>query len=256
MISYTDMIDRFFIFYPNREMSLTPQDVGLAYENVWFTCSDGVSLNGWFVIGETDAPTLVWFHGNGGNISNRVSNIGELNHRLGLNIFIFDYRGYGRSGGSPTESGVYLDAEAAVRYVRSRTDIIQERTVYFGRSLGCSIAARTAAEWPPHALILESPFTSVRAMAKHSYPFLPGISLVTPRKFDCLSAIKQVRVPIMVLHGDQDEVVPLGMGKELYEAARPPKRFYVIPGAGHNDTYVIGGESYYGALESFVRYHY
>lgn len=92
------MIDRFFIFYPNREMSLTPQDVGLAYENVWFTCSDGVSLNGWFVIGETDAPTLVWFHGNGGNIS-------EFNHRLGVNIFIFDYRGYGRSGEVPQNLG-------------------------------------------------------------------------------------------------------------------------------------------------------
>jgi fermentation-respiration switch protein FrsA (DUF1100 family) len=251
VVRYTDVIDRLFIFFPERELVATPRDHGLDYEDVEFSASDGVSLHGWYVPGRGET-TLVWFHGNAGNISHRVDNLQELHHRLGVNVFIFDYRGYGRSEGRATEEGAYLDARAAVEYVASRGDVDPERLVLFGRSLGCAMAVEAALPSNPYAVILESPFTSARAMARHVYRFLPGIGLFVPSKFDCTAKIAGVTAPVMVLHGDRDELVPYRMGRELFDAARPPKRFYTIEGAGHNDTYMVGGTAYYEALADFI----
>ena len=195
---------------------------------------------------------MVWFHGNGGNIGHRVGNIRELVERLQISIFIFDYRGYGRSEGSTYEEGTYLDAESAITYVRSRGDVDPEKTIYFGRSLGCAVAAEMAIKYPPRALICESGFTSVRAMTKSVYPFLPGLQLLVTTKYDTLSKIAWVDVPVMILHGDRDEIVPFSMSRELFDAAKGPKRFYTIEGAGHNDTYYVGGPDYFEALREFV----
>ena len=189
---------------------------------------------------------------NGGNISNRTTNILELNRRLGINVFIFDYRGYGRSEGSPSEEGTYLDAEAATAYVDARDDVDIHKKMYFGRSLGCAVAAEMAVRHPPRALICESGFTSIKAMAKSAYPFLPGIDLLVTSKYDTLSKIRQVIVPVMFLHGDRDDIVPFEMSQQLFEAANEPKRLYAIEGAMHNDTYEVGGESYFGALKKFI----
>ena len=167
-------------------------------------------------------------------------------------IFIFDYRGYGRSEGSPYEEGTYLDAEAAIALVRTRDDVDPEKIIYFGRSLGCAVAAEMAIKYPPRALICESGFTSVRAMTKSIYPFLPGLQLLVTTKYDTLSKIARVDVPVMVLHGDRDEIVPFAMSRELFDAAKGPKRFYAIEGAGHNDTYYVGGPAYFEALGEFV----
>jgi fermentation-respiration switch protein FrsA (DUF1100 family) len=169
-----------------------------------------------------------------------------------VNVFILDYRGFGRSGGAPSESGVYLDAEAALTYLRSRSDVDQSRLVLFGQSIGSAVAVEAAARSGPYAVILEAPFTSVPAMARRVYWFIPGISLLAPNKYDSLSRIRDVHAPVMVLHGDRDEIVPIDMGRELFEAANPPKRFHIIAGAGHNDTYLVGGQGYYDALASFV----
>ena len=130
----TNLLDRYFLYFPEREIFLTPGNVGLVYEDVFISTSDGVKLHGWFVPGKSDL-TLLWFHGNAGNISRRVDNIALLHERLGANIFIIDYRGYGRSEGSPSEQGLYLDAEAAIDYLRSREDVKDDRLVLFGRSL-------------------------------------------------------------------------------------------------------------------------
>jgi fermentation-respiration switch protein FrsA (DUF1100 family) len=249
---YTDVIDRYFIFFPDKEVSQDPGDRGLEFEDVFFTASDGVRLHGWFVPGSGD-KTLVWFHGNAGNIGHRVDNLAELHARLGVSIFIFDYRGYGRSEGTPSERGTYLDAQAALDYLESRQDLAGHKTVLFGRSLGCAIAAEAATRNEAYALVLESPYTSVRAMARRVYPFIPGIGLLVSTKYDCLAKVKNVHIPIMVLHGDRDEIVPFDMGRELFEAANPPKRFYTIEGAGHNDTYLVGGTEYYQALASFIQ---
>ena len=251
LLRCSHVVDRSFIYFPSREIEATPGDVGLEFEDVRFQASDGVALHGWFVAGGGDA-TLVWFHGNGGNIGHRVGNIRELVERLQISIFIFDYRGYGRSEGSTYEEGTYLDAESAITYVRSRGDVDPEKTIYFGRSLGCAVAAEMAIKYPPRALICESGFTSVRAITKSVYPFLPGLQLLVTTKYDTLSKIERVNAPVMVLHGDRDEIVPFSMSRELFDAAKGPKRFYTIEGAGHNDTYYVGGPDYFEALREFV----
>ncbi len=246
----TKLLDRQFIFFPEKELIATPADIGLEFEDVDFSASDGTRLHGWFVPGGGDV-TLLWFHGNAGNISHRLDNIAALHKRIGLNIFIFDYRGYGRSEGSVSEKGTYLDADAALQHLRSRDDIDESKVVFFGRSLGCAVAVELATRHQPYALIIESPFTSIQGIARRHYPFLPLGFLFTTR-YDSLSKVSQVNAPIMVLHGDRDQTVPMEEGRKLFEAANEPKRFYTIQDADHNDTYVVGGDAYFDALGHFL----
>jgi fermentation-respiration switch protein FrsA (DUF1100 family) len=248
---FTGLIDRYFIYYPDKELTRDPGDAGLDYEDVTFTTADGLQLHGWFVPGESEM-TLFWFHGNAGNIGHRVEHMAELHARLGLSIFIFDYRGYGRSEGSPSERGTYLDADAALAYLRSRPDVDGQKIVFFGHSLGSAIAVEAAVGNSAYAVVLESPFTSIQAMAKRAYPFLPGVGALVRTRYDTLAKIKGVNAPLLVLHGDRDDTVPLDMGRELFEAANPPKRFYAVEGAGHSDMYVVGGSAYYDDLARFL----
>ena len=212
---------------------------------------DGVELHGWFVPGTSDL-TWVWFHGNAGNISHRVDNLVEVHKRLGVAVFIFDYRGYGRSQGTPSEKGTYLDAEAAMAYLGSRGDVNQNGLVLFGRSLGSAVAVEVVKVHAVYALIIESPLTSVQRLAGRMYPLFPGIGRLITTKYDTLSKVRGIRTPFMVLHGDRDEIVPFDMGEEIFAAANTPKRFYTIEGAGHNDTYVVGGVEYFDALKIFL----
>ncbi len=244
------MIEENFIFFPEKEITATPDDFGLGFENVYFTAIDGVKLHGWFVPGESNI-TWLWFHGNAGNISHRLSNLTILRDKLGVNVLIFDYRGYGRSEGEVSEEGTYLDAEAALAYLRSRLDVGRGKVVFFGRSLGCAVAVDLASRHRPYALILESPFTSISDMAKRTVPMLPHDTLIST-KFDSISKISGISVPLLVLHGDRDEVVPIELGQQLYEEANEPKEFYTIHGAGHNDAYVAGGEEYFSTLCQFL----
>ena len=250
----TRLLDRYFVFFPERELVRTPGDAGVEYEDAFFTTSDGVRLHGWFVPSQGDT-TLVWFHGNAGNISHRLENLLILRRSLGLDIFIFDYRGYGMSEGSPSEKGMYRDAEAALEYVSSRsTPGGDRRLVLFGRSLGAAVAVEMATRHEVDAVVLESPFTSVRRMAGRAYPFLPSALLTAPlrSRFDSLSKIGRVHSPLLVLHGDMDDIVPFEEGRTLYAAANEPKRFYTIKGASHNDTYVLGGTAYFDTLKAFI----
>ena len=250
LLRFTSMINQ-FIYFPDSIIYQDPGDFGLEFEDVYLTTSDGVRIHGWFVPGSGDT-TLLWFHGNGGNISNRADNIAGLNRRLGVSILIIDYRGYGLSEGSPNEEGTYLDAEAAVAHALSRPDVDPERMVLFGRSLGCAVAAEMALRHDVYAVVLESPFTSISAMAGRAYPFLPGLGLLVGNMYDTLDKAARIDAPVMVLHGDGDDIVPFEMGREVFEAAREPKRFYRIRGAGHNDTYAVGGAPYLDALGSFL----
>lgn len=244
------VIERSFIYFPDRQLIGDPADYGLPFDDVSFTADDGVQLHGWFVPGDGDV-TWLWFHGNAGNISHRLENLRLLHDELGAAVFLFDYRGYGRSGGTPSEEGTYRDAEAALAYVLSRPDVDAQRIVYFGRSLGAGIAVELATRRPPFALILESPVPSIADLAKHHYPFLP-VGALLQTKYDSVPKIEDVRAPLLVLHGDQDEIVPFEGGRKLFEAAAEPKRFYTIRGAGHNDTYVVGGPEYFQVLREFV----
>jgi fermentation-respiration switch protein FrsA (DUF1100 family) len=244
------VIERSFIYFPDRQLIGDPADYGLPFDDVSFTADDGVQLHGWFVPGESDV-TWLWFHGNAGNISHRLENLRLLHDELRVAVFLFDYRGYGRSAGTPSEEGTYRDGEAALDYLLSRPDVDPQRIVYFGRSLGAGIAVELATRRPPFALILESPVPSISDLAKHHYPFLPVRALLQT-KYDSVAKIGNVRAPLLVLHGDRDEVVPFEGGRKLFEAAAEPKRFYTISGAGHNDTYVVGGREYFRVLREFV----
>ncbi len=243
----------FFLYHPSGELIAAPGDLGLLYEEAQFTAEDGVGLHGWFVPAPVPgATTLLWLHGNAGNISHRVETLLPLRRRLGLHVFLFDYRGYGRSEGRPSEEGLYRDARAALAYVQRHPLVRPDRIVFFGQSLGSAVAVELATREAPHGLILEAPFASVRAMGKVMFPFLP-VSLLVGNQFDALGRIARVQAPLLVLHGDRDEVVPFEQGQALFQAANEPKTFARIPGAGHSDTLEVGGAPYLEAWGRFLR---
>ncbi len=240
-----------FIFYPTSAIEQTPADAGLAFDDVTFTTADGIRLNGWFVPYPGADVTLLWFHGNAGNISHRVDNIRLLHDKVATHIFIFDYRGYGRSEGKISEEGTYKDGEAALGYLRSREDVDPKKIVFFGRSLGAAVAAEIATGQQCLALILETPFASIREMARVAFPFLPVGPFLRTR-YDTVEKVKKIKAPVLVVHGDRDDIVPFAQGRAVFEAAREPKEFYTIPGARHNDTYIAGGDAYFAALKNFI----
>lgn len=244
------LFEKQLIYFPTRAHDATPAGLGLAHEEVELRAADGVRLHGWFLPAKGSRLTLLLFHGNAGNVSHRLDRALMLQLRLKVDTFLVDYRGYGRSEGSPDEAGTYADARAAHRWLVAR-GIGPERLVLFGESLGSAVATQLATEVASRALVLESPFTSVPEMARAVYPFLPLWPFVRTR-YDTLSKVSRLRVPLLVLHGERDEVVPFAQGRRVFEAAPEPKRFHAIPGAGHNDTYVVGGDAYWRALGDFL----
>ncbi|MCH7761289.1 alpha/beta hydrolase [candidate division TA06 bacterium] len=181
----------------------------------------------------------------------RLENIAEL-HRRGVSIFIFDYRGYGQSDGRPSETGFYRDAFAAYDFLADNRHLAPERIILFGRSLGAAVAVELATKRKAAGLILESPFPTVASMARVHYGPLP-FKLFVRARYDLIKRFKDIDIPVLVLHGDRDRIVPLALGRRVYEAAPEPKDFYLIHGADHNDTYFVGGEPYFQRLLSFIR---
>lgn len=240
-------LERRFIFFPMRELELLPADLGLTAEERWLTSDDGTRLYGWWLRGR-GRRALVWYHGNAGNISHRLDNARLLVGRLGLDILLVDYRGYGRSEGTPDEVGLYRDGWAMYREAAARFP--PEAIVLFGRSLGAAVAIEVARAAPCGAVILETPFLSIPAMARAAFPFLPTSLLRT--RFDNERKIPHLKVPKLILHGDRDEIVPLAHARRLYELAPPPKQFFLIRGASHNDTYLVGGDPYLEAWRRFL----
>ena len=234
-----------FVFFPERDVAGTPDDAGLQYEDVYLTSPDGLTLHGWFLPGRAgvsspDTQTWLWFHGNGGNLGTRVGQLERAHHLLGVHQFIFDYRGYGNSEGQPTEQGIYLDARAALKYLRSRSDINPDRIVYFGHSLGAAIAIELAVEHPPLGMALIAPFSSIKDMAELTISF-PLASWFVRGHFDSVKRIQRVHVPLLVMHGELDEMVPYWQGMKLYQAASRPKRFVTLYGASHNNVQHVAG---------------
>ncbi|MBI3803263.1 MAG: alpha/beta hydrolase [Nitrospirae bacterium] len=240
-----------FIFFPEKEIMQTPADAGLPFEELYLDTADGVKINGWFVPYPGAQTTLLWLHGNGGNISYVVGRIRRFAPGLKCNILVIDYRGYGRSGGEISEEGTYRDAQAAYDYLRARPDVDPSRIVLLGVSLGAGVATELALQRPVQGLILEAPFASIREMARIVAPYIPIGPLLTTR-YDNLAKIGQVAVPLLIVHGDQDEVVPFEQGRMLFAAAREPKQFYTIPGAGHNNTDAVGGAAYFEQIAQFI----
>lgn len=222
----------------------------LPLEDVAFPAADGTRLFGWYAETSATPAVLLWCHGNAGNIINRLDNLRELYH-LGLSVFLFDYRGYGRSQGRPSEDGLYQDALGAYQYVTQSRRVRPERIVLFGRSLGAAVAGEVASQRPAAGLILESSFPSVEALAKFHYFGLPVHWLLAAR-FPLTDRLQQISLPVLVIHGDRDETVPIQLGRQVFEAAKNPKSFYLVPGADHNDLYLIGGKPYFQRLMRFT----
>ncbi|MCA1961361.1 MAG: alpha/beta hydrolase [Desulfomonile sp.] len=249
----SDALDRLIesqIFFPDPNLGYSPADFGLEFEDVWLETTDRVRLHGWhFPAGKT-RPLLLFCHGNAGNISHRLDNIQRLLEK-GIGVFIFDYRGYGRSEGRITERGFYLDADAAYEYARARASADRIKLVIFGRSLGGIAAVYLASKGTCDGVILESTFTNVKAMAREHFLFpVPGIGL--EKRLDALGRIRKVKAPILFFHGDRDDIVPIRIGRELFDAAPPAKEFVTLVGAGHNDTYLLGGEAYFDRFARFI----
>ena len=243
-------IQKKMIYHPWPDLEATPDRVGLQYEDVFLDASDGVRIHGWYVPAPEARTTLLFLHGNAGNISHRLDNVRRL-HRLELNVFIVDYRGYGRSEGTPDEQGLYRDARASLAYLQGRPDVNPDRIAVFGRSLGGAVAVDLCSRQDCHKLILESTFTSTADMARSIIPFFPLARLLTER-FDSEGKIARIRAPLLQFHGTHDEVVPFRLGERLHRAAPEPKRFVPIPGAGHNDTYERGGAWYFETIRAFL----
>jgi fermentation-respiration switch protein FrsA (DUF1100 family) len=237
------------IYYPERDIRGVPADHGLAYECVDLKTKDGVTLSGWWIPACKQRGVVLFCHGNAGNVSYRLDSILIFN-RLGLSTFIFDYRGYGKSGGRPSEEGTYLDAEAAWHYLLQTRRIPQEDIIIFGRSLGGSIAAWLAQDHQPRILIVESSFTSLPNMVKDRFPWIPAM-LVGHYQYDTRQYLQKAQCPVLIIHSRDDELIPFRQGQELYEVAKWPKAFLDISGS-HNRGFMDSITRYESALDAFI----
>ena len=236
-----------FLYFPTRSLAATPDSFGLRADELFVRTEDGVRLHGWWIKG-VGGRALLFFHGNAGNVGDRLERAQILNERLGLDVFLLDYRGYGRSEGEPSEEGLYRDARAI--HAQALERFRPGQIVLFGESLGSAVAIQLAIDRESAAVVLETPFLSVPAMARKHYPFVPAFLIRS--RFDNESKIGSVRQPKLFLVADRDEIVPPDQGRRLFELAPEPKTLFVIPRAGHNDTYVTGGEEYWRAWSRFL----
>lgn len=248
---------RNIMYQPSRTIKATPQDSGLAYEDVTFRTEDGLTLAGWYVPAPTARGTILFCHGNGGNMSYYAPQV-KIFHDLGWNVLLFDYRGYGRSEGSPTEEGTYLDAEAARAYLMARPDTVAAakpgepppEPVILGRSMGGAVAAWLAEKHPPRALILESSFTSVPDMAIKLFK-TRWVGSLSQYQYNSLERIGRIHCPILVIHSPDDGLIPFEQGERLFAAADEPKQFLKIQG-GHNNGFAESGDVYKNGLAEFL----
>jgi fermentation-respiration switch protein FrsA (DUF1100 family) len=244
-------MENYFLYFPEPDLSMTPDNIRLPYEDVIFKAADDTELHGWFIPGKNRSPVVLFFHGNAGNISHRIDNLLRLN-RLGLSVFIFDYRGYGRSQGEPSEQGIYNDARGALEWLAKR-GYNRDDIIYFGRSIGAAVALQLAIEKPPNGLILESPFTSVAGMGKKHYPILYRLlGWLLKDRYDNEEKMSQLKAPLLLIHGTEDSIVPVNMGQTLFSLAAQPKQIYLINGADHNDGFYLDEGEYWGNWKTFL----
>ena len=238
-----------FVYHPRRELSGTPSDNGLDFEDATLTTEDGIVIHGWFVPAEHQRCTILFCHGNTGNIADRRGMI-EIYHRIGMSVFIFDYRGFGKSGGVPTEEGTYLDAETAWKYLTETRGIDPGSIVIWGRSLGGAVGARLARDRKPGALVLESTFISLTELGRTLYTWLP-VRLLLRFTYPTIDFLRGVTCPVLVIHSPEDDLVPAGHGRALFAAAHDPKDFVEISG-GHNHGNLDSATQYSAGIDQFI----
>ncbi len=240
---------------PGRQLTSTPLDIGLSFQDEWLIAEDGTKLHSWFIPSEKNTAVVLVFHGNAGNISHRLDTI-KIFNEIGLSVLILDYRGYGQSEGQPDELGTYQDGRAAWHYLLQKYSANQ--IVIFGRSMGGAVASELARELSeeqdeqvkPAALILESTFTSVPNLGRELYPLFP-IDLLARIRYDSLARMNDISIPTLFIHSADDEIIPYAHGRALFNAAREPKQFYPLQG-GHNTGFRLSPE-YPRVLKDFIR---
>ncbi len=237
------------MYHPARQIYQTPNAIRLEYEDVYFQSGNGDELHGWYLPAKQARATILLSHGNAGNISDRLETLRILN-RLKLNVLIYDYSGYGKSEGSPTEETTYQNALSAWEYLINEKQIPSGSIILMGRSLGGSVAAWLATKTNPAGLILESTFTSAVDLAKEIYPFLP-VRMMMKFTYPTADYLREASVPVMILHSENDQLIPFHHGQELYEIADLPKTFFKMNGA-HGNSHIVTGEEYVNAIDEFV----
>ena len=240
------------LFHPSPIVNVTPAVYGLAYEDVRFGGEQGLLLHGWYIPGPGDV-IFIWFHGNGGNIQNRLEHVHLMHTHVGGSHILFDYQGYGLSHGRPSIPGIMSDGRAVIRLVQERGWSKGKRLVFFGESLGCAVAIALAVdpalEARPERLILEAPFYSLHAMGQS---VLPPLAFLVKDDLNSARLIPQLTVPLLVIHGTQDRLVPFQQGRDLYDLAPSPKQFYPIPDGEHVGLYRVAGQRYFQTIHNFV----
>jgi fermentation-respiration switch protein FrsA (DUF1100 family) len=242
------LVDR-VIFQPTPGVDVLPEQLGVKGEEVFLHTEDGVRIHAYFLPHPGASRTMLFLHGNAGNASHRLPNAAEL-VRLRTHVLLLDYRGYGRSEGRPTEAGVYADARAGLAYLVGERGFPAPRIVVFGRSLGGAAAVDLAQGEPLGGLILESTFTSASDVARHALG--SPIAALLRGRFESDRKIQNIRCPLLFFHGDRDRIIPLDLGRRLFEMAPEPKAFETLRGAGHNDTPLVGGRAYFKRIEQFL----
>ena len=244
-------LQRSRVFLPDRypDGIWEPHAFGLKVEDVWFDSADGVKLHGWWIPHPSARGTILYCHGNTGSIAHRI---GVFRHfqRLRINLLAFDYRGYGRSGGSPSEVGLYRDVRAAFDYLVESLDQRPGEIILFGHSLGGAVAVDCAMDKPMAGLVVQSSFTHIRDAAKAMFPTLP-LHLAATREFRSVEKVGRIDIPKLFIHGDCDETVPVELGEKLFAAASEPKELFIVRRAGHNDVHRFGGLRYLHRLSRF-----
>lgn len=240
------------LFMPNfqgRELTATPAQVGLPYNDVKLSTDDGETLHGWWLPHDRPRATLLFFHGNAGNISHRLDSL-KIFHELGLQVFIIEYRGYGQSSGKPTEAGMYSDARAAWQWLTQTQGVRPENIILFGRSLGGAVASWLAGRVDAAGLIVESAFTSVPDVAADLYWWLP-VRLLSRLEFDTAEYIRSTELPVLVVHSRDDEIIPFAHGRRLHEIAGERGALLEIRG-GHNTGFIESRARYRDGLDRFI----
>lgn len=238
------------LYFPSRVIIETPDRAGLDYRELRFESDDGERLDGWWIGARRDPLAhLLLCHGNAGNVGDRVLHAALLT-AAGFDVLLFDYRGYGRSSGRPSEQGTYRDARAALRCLLEQPRVDPARLLYLGESLGGAVALELALERPPAGLVLLSAFTGIRELGRLHYPFVPAALI--PDAYPALRLIRELQAPLLVLHGDRDAIVPLSQGRALFEAAPGPKHMNVFPGLGHNDLVPLAGAEFARVIASWA----
>ncbi len=242
--------ERTNVWIPRSTFVAQPATVGLKHEDVYFETSDGVRLHGWYIPAKEAVASMLFMHGNGGNLSYRVESLRQF-HSINLNVFIFDYRGYGKSGGWLSEQGTYIDAQAAYEWLKNKTTELP--IILFGRSLGGAIAADLGTKVEADALIVESCFSSIPDIGAEIFPILP-VRWISAIQYDAKNKIKNVNMPVLVVHSRDDTLIPYHHGKTIYENAPEPKKMMNIQG-GHNEGYLLSEEKYLEGIHSFLDQH-